>query len=234
MHLALRSLTAALVLSSLASLATIAALARSEAGDGCELPAGASLLDPQAQAAVAQHVLACRDLEHHRITVDDYKKLIGATRAQPTQPAILWASRVVAVSSEYNDTTWAARQVLGPPDVYPRHGDLGGAWASKEPDAGDEFIEVAFERPVRAQAVRVYETFNPGAVSQVELVTSMGRRIDSTAGRTIADRSPQGATVESFDLECTSEPIASVRLRLASGAVPGWNELDAIGIVPCP
>jgi len=31
-------------------------------------------------------------------------------------------SRVVEFSSQYNDSTWSANQVIGPPKVYPRHG----------------------------------------------------------------------------------------------------------------
>lgn len=35
---------------------------------------------------------------------------------------ILGVSRVVQFSSQYNDNTWSANQVVGPPKVYPRHG----------------------------------------------------------------------------------------------------------------
>lgn len=31
-------------------------------------------------------------------------------------------SRVVQFSSQYNDSTWSANQVIGPPNVYPRYG----------------------------------------------------------------------------------------------------------------
>ncbi len=31
-------------------------------------------------------------------------------------------SRVIEFSSQYNDSTWSANQVIGPPKVYPRHG----------------------------------------------------------------------------------------------------------------
>lgn len=33
-------------------------------------------------------------------------------------------TRVVEFSSQYNDSTWAANQVIGPPKVYPRHGKI--------------------------------------------------------------------------------------------------------------
>jgi hypothetical protein len=36
-----------------------------------------------------------------------------------------------------------------------------------------------------------------------------------------------------FEVRCTRERIASVRVHLDSKAVAGWNEIDAIGVVPC-
>ena len=52
-----------------------------------------------------------------------------------------WVSRVRALSSQYNNGTWAAHQVTGPPKVYPRYGDINGAWAQSGPDA-NEYLEV--------------------------------------------------------------------------------------------
>lgn len=52
-----------------------------------------------------------------------------------------WVSSVRSFSSQYNDGTWAAHQVIGPPKVYPRYGDINGAWAQSGPDA-NEYLEV--------------------------------------------------------------------------------------------
>lgn len=38
--------------------------------------------------------------------------------------------------------SWSANAVIGPPRVYPQHGDLHGAWASSNIDA-KQFIEVS-------------------------------------------------------------------------------------------
>lgn len=38
--------------------------------------------------------------------------------------------------------SWSANTVIGPPRVYPQHGDLHGAWASSNIDA-KQFIEVS-------------------------------------------------------------------------------------------
>jgi hypothetical protein len=201
--------------------------------DDCAL-AGMTQLEPHAQAEAVRHVLACRDLEHGRITVADYRKLLGLD-APARAAAIEWASSVRAVSSEYNDSTWSAQQVLGPPNVYPRSGDLAGAWASKLPDGGEEFVEVGFEHPTRAHAIQIYETFNPGAVRSVEIITASGRHEVVYDNPGVGDIGGQlaPAMIKTIDTQCTSEPVVAVRVTLASGLVPGWNELDAIGIVPC-
>ena len=39
------------------------------------------------------------------------------------------------------DSSWSANTVIGPPRVYPQHGDLHGAWASSAID-DRQFIEV--------------------------------------------------------------------------------------------
>ena len=34
----------------------------------------------------------------------------------------LGVSRVIDFSSQYNNRTWSANQIIGPPKVYPRYG----------------------------------------------------------------------------------------------------------------
>ena len=197
--------------------------------DPCEVPAGAGTLDPQAQGVIARQAMACRDLDRGRITLADYRQLLGLDQPK-APPPVAWASSVLAVSSEWSPSQWSAQQVLGPPDVYPQSGDQPKAWASREADAGPEFIEVGFAQPHRIHQLQVYETYNPGAISRVELVTSSGRHIDISRAPA-ADGTT--ANVRKLEFACTSEPIVSARITLDSAAVAGWNELDAIGAVPC-
>jgi hypothetical protein len=225
---------AALVVSCAATLIAMAVWLLVPAGDqDCTLPAGTAQLSATAQASVAHHVLACRDLERGRITRDEYRRLIGAELpVVATAPApIVWAASVRAVSSQYSATSWSAQQVLGPPDVYPASGDNPHAWASLEADAKTEFIEVGFAQPVSMSQLQIYETYNPGAISSIEAITLSGRHI--AVAPPVIDQSPGGPfQITEAPLAC-GEPIAAVRVTLASGRVPGWNEIDAIGGVPC-
>lgn len=145
-------------------------------------------------------------------------------------PNLQYASSVRSFSSEYSAASWSAQQALGAPNVYPRAGDIEGAWASREPDASSEFIELGFAQPMRASALLVYETFNPGAIASIELITERGAHI--SVPRSSHERSG-GAAVSTFGTTCTGERIAAVRISLSSGNVAGWNEIDAVALMPC-
>jgi len=121
--------------------------------------------------------------------------------------------------------------VLGAPDVYPAHGDNTNAWASLGADDRPEWLEVGFAQPMPISAVEVYETFNPGAVSSIELITADGARIPAYQG--VAGATGQTSNKLRAEVGCTDASIVGVRVHVASTVVAGWNELDAIGIVPC-
>ena len=199
------------------STVVIAAKLIDQRDESCGVPPGVT--DP----GVARHAMACRDLEHGRITLAEYRRLIGLDLPPaPPAPHVQWASSVRAVSSEYSPTRWSAQQVLGPPDAR-EPGDNPNAWASLTADGGPEFIEVGFAQPARLAGLEIYESFNPGAVRSVELIGASGRRTTiATAG-----------AVRQLQFTCTDEPIVGARITLASDQVPGWNELDAIGAVSC-
>ena len=115
--------------------------------------------------------------------------------------------------------------------MFPAHGDNANAWASLGADDRDEWIEVGYARPTRVSAVEVLETYNPGAISSIELVTASGQRIQAYQGAPAT--TGQTANRLHVDVTCTVEPIVSVAVHLASTKVAGWNELDAIGLQPC-
>jgi hypothetical protein len=210
----------------------------------CELPRGVTLreLAPRERGLVLRRLFVCNDLRRGRISQADYLASITAIDAEwaalgrvpPTSPkaAIAWATAVRGFSTQYGDPSWAATQVLGPPNVYPKHGDIPQAWASLGPDDPAEWIEVGFAHPSPIAAVVVYETYNPGAISRVTLQMEGGAVIAMLSGQ-IAETSPDGSVQRRFDLPCTRDRVQAVRIDLDSARVPGWNELDAIGIEPC-
>lgn len=242
--LALAGLAASLVSVSLTT-AVLASRPTAPPADPCAIDTGA--LGARDRTFVVRRQLACADLAHGRITLAEYRQQIVAIDkewttppappeppAPPAPPAPVvtqWASTVIGFSSEYTPQDWSASRVLGEPDVFPGHGDSVNAWASLGADDRTEWLEVGYAQPTRISAVEVYETYNPGAVSAIELVTVSGKKI--VAYRGAAKALGQTSRKLRADLACTDEPIANVRVTLASAKVPDWNEIDAIGVVPC-
>ena len=207
--------------------------------DPCAVDVAPDALSARDRTFVTRRLLACSDVTHGRITPGEYRRTItmldeawSATPPPPPAPLVTqWASSVRGVSTQYTADQWSANRVLGAPDVFPAHGDNVNAWASLGADDREEWIEVAFAQPTHASAVEVYETFNPGAVSAIELVTASGKRF--TAYEAVPGGRGPVANKLRAELGCTSEAIAAVKVTLASPRVTGWNELDASGLVPC-
>jgi hypothetical protein len=145
------------------------------------------------------------------------------------EPNILWADRVLEVSSEYSDSDWSAKQILGPPDTYPNHGDLPTAWASESEAEKIEFIKVGFEKPAQVTGIKIYETYNPGALERVEAIDEMGGVHPLWEGR--AEPITQKRRILRIDISPTDYKVAGIVLKLNSQKVPGWNQIDAVGLV---
>lgn len=211
------------------------------ASDPCALPAGIAFdaLGPRDRTLVTRRALACADLAHGRIDGAAYRAAIAALDAAadrvpappPPPAAMVWAASVRDVSSQYSAGNWSAARALGAPDVYPAGGDQVNAWASLGADDRIEHLELGLERPTRLQAVEIFETFNPGAVSQVELIGQSGARTVVHRGAAAAPGTPSHR--RRLDFACTAEPIVAVRVTIDSPRVAGWNEIDAVGGEPC-
>ncbi len=143
---------------------------------------------------------------------------------------VVWASAMVDHSSEYSATRNAASDVLGPPDVFPLSGDRDGAWASAATDGGEEWVTVRFPSPVRAASIVWLETFNPGAVSRIDDVSDGGA---TTLWRGVMPAPTESVSAPELTL-LTPRMITAVRIVLDTRRVAGWNEIDAIGLIPAP
>jgi len=84
-------------------------------------------------------------------------------------PSMVWADKLGACSGEYGPGMWGANQATKAPNVYPASGDEPNSWAQAtgKEDAAGEFITVEYTMPVVAEAVWMYQTYNPGAISKV-------------------------------------------------------------------
>jgi hypothetical protein len=155
-----------------------------------------------------------------------------AEEALVADPRGQWATTAKATSS-YNDAqepaSYSAFQVTGAPNV-PEFGDSGNAWCPKESDAGIERLEVGFGKPANATEIRVRQNSAPGAIIKVELVDEAGT----------AHTVYEGVDATKYDefnfwfkasFEKTPYKVTGAKVTLATNAVSGWNEIDAVQLI---
>ncbi|GAB3643210.1 hypothetical protein GCM10027423_38470 [Spirosoma arcticum] len=148
-----------------------------------------------------------------------------------------WASRVVGVSSEKNRTVesgvpsgeqYKASQALGRPSKVPELGQSPCAWAPFYPDGtADEWIQVGFDKPIRARQIVVAENVNPGAVVRVLVIDEKG--IEHPVYRVT---SPQPRTDPLLRIFVADSAFVchQVKVFINGAALKGINQIDAIGI----
>lgn len=118
-------------------------------------------------------------------------------------------------------------QATGRPDA--ELGESTKAWASGTPNDAVEWLQLRYAQRVRARAVHVYQTQNPGAVTQVGVYAENGEQtsiVVSNAGESI---SAKGLFVTEIPLR---QHVLTDRVRLTVDApsVLGWNQIDAVAL----
>jgi hypothetical protein len=122
---------------------------------------------------------------------------------------------------------WGPEQATGEPDTN-MSGDIVTAWASQSQDDHDEWLMLEYAEPVTPTAVLVYETYNPGALSRVTAFKLDGTEVELWKG--------QDPTTPDMEIGVSEIPVkidfktARVKLYVESTKVPGWNEIDAVGL----
>jgi hypothetical protein len=135
--------------------------------------------------------------------------------------------------AEDKKLNWSSQQATGKPDAYRyKTGyDCSLAWASLSEDDEMEWLELTWDREIVTIGVDVYETFNPGALNRVVTFDSKGNEIADWQGTDPTPKDiPQEKGISKIRFD---KPVktAKVRLYLDSPKFPGWNEIDAVGLV---
>ncbi|ELU07099.1 hypothetical protein CAPTEDRAFT_188992 [Capitella teleta] len=140
----------------------------------------------------------------------------------------LWVSSVSGFSSQYNSTTWSANCVVGAPRVYPRYGDIHGAWAQSSCDA-DQYIQVNFEEALYVEKVELYETLNAGAVIRISALDDRG--VWHTLWETDSPTHITSSRIFSPPFERTYFKSDTLKIDLNCTSCNSWCELDAIRLL---
>lgn len=121
---------------------------------------------------------------------------------------------------------WAPEQATGAPNS-PKAGDQKTAWASLAQDKGAEWIKLEYKTPVEVHAVRIYENFNPGAVSKVTGFDKDGTEVLIWEGMEPMKQAPNV-----FEVKPESKLVSqAIKVYLNTTRVKGWNEIDAVQLV---
>src|SRR5262249_54128583 len=122
---------------------------------------------------------------------------------------------------------WGPEQATGPPDTH-QAGDIQTAWASLSPDGSDEWLLLEYAEPVAAEAVLADETYNPCALVRVPAFKLDGREVEVWKGKDPTPvNSGMGTSEVTFRVPFKTN---RVKIYLDSKNVPGWNEIDAVGL----
>ncbi|GAB3493776.1 hypothetical protein GCM10027341_09460 [Spirosoma knui] len=145
---------------------------------------------------------------------------------------VQWASQVIGVSSEKKGEVtgeqYKASQALGRPSKVPQLGETPCAWAPFYPDGtADEWIQVGFEKPVRARQIVVAENVNPGAVIKVVVIDEKGN--EHPVYQATGTQSRPDPLLHIFPKD-SGYVCQQVKVFINGAALKGMNQIDAIGI----
>jgi len=141
------------------------------------------------------------------------------TKPPPIEPEPLAPTNALVRPS------WNHAQAAGPPDTA-QAGDFPTAWASRQPDAGTEWLWVDFDKAVEVEQVRIRESYNPGAISKVT------GQVDGQEVVLWEGTAAGGAAPRDFVVPVYGKLLAqSIVVHLDTARVPGWNEIDAVELV---
>lgn len=162
------------------------------------------------------------------VSCSQLPSFLDNNREQLTQ----FGDAIIDFSSEYSEAPgpWSSFVVLGEPDTYPEYGDIQTAWASRYPDEMVELLAISFDTAQYVNNVSIYETFNPGAVSEVSV-----RNKEDGSWMTVYEGGIElglkaASRIMEINFTTTSFLVDAVRINISSVLVEGWNEIDAVSI----
>ena len=123
---------------------------------------------------------------------------------------------------------WGPEQATGEPDTM-RAGDSKTAWATLKAEMGEQWLELSYERAVEPAKIRIHETFNPGAVCKVEVFDAEGNGQIVWEG---IDSNKECPGYFEVDASVVTAATNRIKIHVDTNRVKGWNEIDAVALVP--
>jgi hypothetical protein len=195
---------------------------------GATSPAGTAGTTPAAGAAAAAAAGSAPDTPE---MVRRRAQIQWALRQDEIKndPHGQWAASASA-SSSYNDAKGTAAhapsQATGSPNVETYTNSIE-AWAPKTANGGIEWLELTFATPVHATSVRIRESYGAGAVIKVDVFDE--QNTPHTVWNGVDPTKDLDYLTVVFPR--TAFKTARVKVTLATNAVPGFKQIDAVQLV---
>lgn len=141
---------------------------------------------------------------------------------------IQWASSLEYQYNQYQEADYSAQKALGPPDAFPPgHINKNAFRLTDESEFGT--IKLGFDVPQPVQQVIIIESNDPGRVVQVKLIDELGYNY------IIYQQEPQSIP-DNFrsmvlSLPRTDYNVKTIEINLNSIPLPGYCQIDAVGIL---
>ena len=142
-----------------------------------------------------------------------------------------WATTASA-TSQYGDPSWAATQAIGAPNTL-ECGDQTSAWASSNA-AEVATLTLGYNQAIVPTQINIYITYNPDAVSQVEVIEANGTRHSVYTGQPHLVNSPPCPYILTIDVTGITAPVNQVAITVDQQPTGSWNEIDAVQLVGNP
>jgi hypothetical protein len=138
-----------------------------------------------------------------------------------------WAITAMA-TSQLSIPDYSAAQTTGQPNTE-TCGHAPTAWAPLDPQSPNEELTVLFAEPVIAFQVNIYESSNPGFVTQVRMVDIFGDTpIIYQAPPQLVQECPRILTINAPP---GAERTSTVVISLDQTGAPSWTQIDAVELV---
>lgn len=148
---------------------------------------------------------------------------------------IVWASRVLGVSSEARTarqtTEYRAGQALGAPSRLPATGRTTAAWQPDSTPRAEEFLHLRFDTLSPVRQVLVAENAGPGALIRVLAFDEQGTEHLLFQPTEISPL-PEGRLLRLTLAQPTPYPVRSLKLIFDPRRVRVPIQIDAVGISP--
>ncbi len=127
---------------------------------------------------------------------------------------------------------WSPEQATGAPDTLEAE-DAPTAWTPMEPDAGNEWLLLRFERPVAIAEVRIVESLNPGAVRKVSASLENPASLEDSVSFLLWEGDdPTVQAPSSFVVRTDRDVVArTILVEMDTARRPGWSAIDAVELL---